>query len=113
DDRDRTVEFGPCDASSAMLGGQQTSFAIDGVAVRVHRRLAEYADVTIVLGKAHDAVIGDVAEEHHSPRGEVDRAFGPAESGGDAFNRHGTGESRETRPERGFGRLLGRLEARV
>ena len=70
------------------------------------RRLAEYAQMIIILGQAHDAIVGNVAEKHVAPSREVDRALGPAEPGRDALNRHGTGEGRETgRPERNF-RLL-------
>ena len=101
DDRDRAVEFGPGDPPAAMLAGDQASFPIDGVAVRVHRRLAVDADVTVVLRKAHDAVVGNVAEQHVAAGREVDRSLGPAEAGGDALDRHGAGEGREAgRPER-------------
>ena len=43
DDSDRAVEFGPGDPSAAVFAGDQPSFPINGVAVRVHRRLAVYA----------------------------------------------------------------------
>src|SRR5260370_13250256 len=56
DDGDRAVEFGPGHPSAAMFASDQASFPIDGVAVRVHRRLAEYAEVTVILREAHDAV---------------------------------------------------------
>src|SRR3954447_25646777 len=78
DDCDRAVEFGPGDPSTAVFTGDKASFAIDGVAVRVHRWLAIYAEVTVIFGKAHDAVVGNVAEQHVTPRRKVDRALGPA-----------------------------------
>src|SRR5439155_20347192 len=78
DDGDRTVEFGPGDPSAAMFASDQASFPINGVAVRVHRRLAEYAHVTVVLREAHDAVVGNVTEQHVAASREVDRSFGPA-----------------------------------
>src|SRR5262249_27473768 len=43
DDGDRAVELGAGDAAAAVLAGDEPPLAIDGVAVRVHRRLAEYA----------------------------------------------------------------------
>src|SRR6202171_5221512 len=64
DDSDRAVVFGSGDPSAAMLASDQASFPINGVAVRVHRRLAEYAQVTVILREAHDAVVGNVAEQH-------------------------------------------------
>ena len=99
-DGDRAVEFGPGDPSAAMFTRDQASFAIDGVAVRVHRRLTEYAEVTVIVGEAHDAVIGNVAEQQISTSRKVDRALGPTHPGGDALNCHGSGESWKTvRPE--------------
>ena len=113
DDRDRAVEFGPGDPPAAMFASDQASFPIDGVAVRVHRRLAVYAEVTVILRETHDAVVGNVAEQHVAPSREVDRSLGPAEPGRDALDRHGAGEGRKTvRPERNLG-LLGRLQARI
>src|SRR4030088_2691608 len=113
DDSDRAVEFGPGDPSAAMLASDQASFPINGVAVRVHRRLAEYAQVTVILREAHDAVVWNVAEQHVAPGWEVDRALGPAESGRDALNRHGASEGWETgRPERHLG-LFERLQVRI
>src|SRR3954467_11402511 len=95
-----------------MFAREQSSFAIDAVAIRVHRWLAVYAEVTVILAKAHDAVIGNVAEQHVAPRREIDRPLGPPEPGCDALNRHGAGEGRETiRPERKLG--LGRLQVCV
>src|SRR5262249_36158913 len=92
DDGDRAVEFRSGDASAAVFARDQASFAIDGVAVRVHRRLAIHADMTIILRKPHDAVVGNVAEQHVSSGREVDWAFGPAEPGCDTFYRHGACE---------------------
>src|SRR3954471_24202662 len=87
-----------------MLAGEQPSLAVDSVAIRVHRWLAVYAEMTVVLAKAHNAVVGNVAEQHVAPCREVDRALGPAEAGCDPFNGHGAGEGRKTvRPERKFG----------
>ena len=62
DNRDRAVKFGPGDPPAAVFASDQASFPIDRVAVRVHRRLAEYAEVTVILREAHDAVIGNIAE---------------------------------------------------
>src|SRR5262249_16545113 len=47
DDSDRAVEFGPGDPAAAVFASYQASFPINGVAVRVHRRLAEYAQVMV------------------------------------------------------------------
>src|SRR5262245_32336761 len=52
DDGDRAVEFGPGDSAAAMLASDQASFPINGVTVRVHRRLAEYAQMIIILRQA-------------------------------------------------------------
>ncbi len=87
-----------------MFASDQASFPINGIAVRVHRRLAVYAQVTVVLRKPHDAVVGDVAEQHVASSREVDRALGPAHPRCDALNRHGAGEGREVGgPERNLG----------
>src|SRR5216683_4060472 len=113
DDGDRAVQFGPGDPSAAVFASDQASFPINGVAVRVHRRLAEYAHVTVILREAHDAVVGNVAEQHVAASREVDRSLGPAEPGCDALNRHSAGEGRETaRPERNLG-LFERLQVRI
>src|SRR5450631_1600440 len=111
-DSDRAVEFGSGDPSAAMFASDQASFPINGVAVRVHRRLAEYAQVTVILREAHDAVVGNVAEQHVAAGWEVDRALGPAEAGRDALDRHRAGEGWEAaRPERNLG--LGRFQVRI
>src|SRR5215207_1191040 len=113
DDGDRAVEFGPGDPSAAMFASDQTSFPINGVAVRVHRRLAVYAHVAVILAEAHDAIVGNVAEKHIAASREVNRSFGPTEPGCDALNRHGAGEGRETtRSERNLG-LFERLQVRI
>jgi hypothetical protein len=96
-----------------MLASDQASFPIDGVAVRIHRRLAEYAQVIVILRQAHDAVVGNIAEQHVAPSREVDRALGPAEAGRDALNRHGAGEGRKTGgPKRNSG-LLERFQVGI
>jgi len=94
-DRDRAVKFRSGDASAAVFTGDQASFAIDGVAVRVHRRLAIHADMTVILRKPHDAVVGNVAEQHVASGREIDRALSPAEPSCDTFYRHGACEGRE------------------
>src|SRR5882757_4621097 len=71
DDGDRAVEFGPGDASAAVFAGDQASLPINGVAVRVHRRLTVDAEVTIIFREAHDSVIGNVAEQHVAAGREV------------------------------------------
>src|SRR3954463_5027178 len=87
-----------------MFASEESSLAIDGVAIRVHRWLAVYAEVAVILAKTHDAVVGNVAEQQVAPRREIDRALGPAEPGCDAINGHGAGEGRKTvRPERKLG----------
>src|SRR5215203_5783949 len=110
---DRAVEFGPGDPSAAMFASDQTSFPINGVAVRVHRRLAVYAHVAVILAEAHDAVVGNVAEKHIAASREVNRSLGPTEPGCDALNRHGAREGGETAsPERTRG-LLERFQVRI
>src|SRR5450432_4296917 len=97
-----------------MFASDQASFPIDGVAVRVHRRLAVDAEMTVIFREAHDAIVRNVAEQHVAPGREVDRALGPAHPGRDALDRHGAGEGRETvRSERRFGWLLARLEVSI
>src|SRR5882724_11938046 len=113
DDGDRTVEFGPGDPSAAVFASEQASLPINGVAVRVHRWLAVYAEVTVILREAHDAVVGNVAEQHVAASREVNRSLRPAEPGRDALHRHGAGEGRETvRSERNLG-LFERLQVRI
>src|SRR6266481_724597 len=97
-----------------MFASDQASFPIDGVAVGVQRRLTVYAHVTVILRKPHDAVIGNVAEQHVAARREVDWALGPAESGCDALDRHRAGESWEVGwPEGRLAALLGRFQMRI
>src|SRR5215203_3395935 len=96
-----------------MFACDQASFPINGVAVRVHRRLAVYAHVTVILEEAHDAVVGNVAEKHIAASREVNRSLGPTEPGCDALNRHGAGKGGETAsPERTRG-LLERFQVRI
>src|SRR5450631_964288 len=103
-DRDRAVEFGSGDPSAAVLARDQASLPVNGIAVRIHRRLAVDAEVTVILREAHDAVVGNVAEQHVASGREVDRPLGPAHPGRDAFNGHGPREGRKTsRSERNRG----------
>jgi hypothetical protein len=95
DDSYRAVALGPCDASATMLTGDEASLTIDRVAVRIHRRLAEDAQVTVVFTVPNDAVVGEVAEQHIPAGREIHWAFGPAHAGGDALDRHGTRKARE------------------
>src|SRR5215472_954518 len=105
--------FGPGDPPATVFAGDQPSFPVDSVAVRVHRRLAVYAQVRVILQHAHDAVVGNITEQHVAPGREVDWTFGPAEPGCDALYRHGAGEGWEAgRPERNLG-LLERFQMRV
>ena len=113
DDGDRAVEFGSGDPSATVFASEQASFPIDGVAVRVHRRLAVDADVTVVLRKAHDAVVGNVREQHVASCREVDRTLRPAEPGCDALDCHGAGEGREAGRSERDPFLFERLQAGI
>jgi hypothetical protein len=69
--------------------------------------------MAVVLAIAHDGIVVNVAEQHVAAGGEINRALRPAESGGDALDRHGAGEGREAAgAERTF-RLLQRLDVRI
>src|SRR5215213_5924636 len=48
-DRDRAVQLGASDPPTAMLTSDQAAFAIDGIAVRIHRRLTEDVAVIVVF----------------------------------------------------------------
>src|ERR1700747_1321963 len=96
-----------------MLTGDKASFTIDRVAVRIHRRLREDAQVTVVFTVPHDAVVGDVAEQHIPAGRKIHRAFGPAHPGGNALDRHGTRKSREPALSEGTLRLFERLNMRI
>src|SRR5262249_34541992 len=114
DDRDRAVELGPRDATAAMLAGDQASLAVDGVAVRVHRRLAVDAEMTVILREAHDAVVRNVAEQDVAAGCEVNRSFRPAHPRRNALDGHRAGKRREAgRPEGWLAALLGGFEMRV
>jgi hypothetical protein len=58
DDDDRTVKLGAGDAPVAVLAGDQASFPIDGIAIRIHRRLAKDPDAAVVLAVTNDALLG-------------------------------------------------------
>ena len=113
DDGDRAVKLGAGHAPAAVFASDQPAFAIDRVAVGIHRRLPEYAHMAVVLAVAHDAVVGNVAEQHVAAGREIDRAFRPAKAGGDTFDSHRAGEGRETgRSERNLG-LFERLQVGI
>src|SRR6201984_3172500 len=96
-----------------MLTGDKASFTIDRVAVRIHRRLREDAQVTVVFTVPHDAVVRDVAEQHIPAGREIHRAFGPAHAGGNALHRHGAREAREPALPEGTLGLFERLDMRI
>src|SRR5262245_10699731 len=96
-----------------MLTSDKASFTIDCVAVRIHRRLAEDAQMTVVLAVPHDAIVWDVAEQHIPAGREIHRAFGPPHAGGDALDRHGTREAREPGLSEGALGLFERLDMRI
>ena len=56
---------------------------------------SEYAQMIVIFRQAHDAVVGDVAEQEIAPGREIDRTFHPPESGSDALDGIGAGERRE------------------
>src|SRR5690348_8445580 len=65
--------------------------------------------MAVILAVAHDAIVGNVAEQNVAPSREVDRSLGPAEACRDALNRAGAGEGWEAaRSERDLG--MGRLQ---
>jgi hypothetical protein len=69
--------------------------------------------VVVVLGEAHDAIVGDVAEEEITAGREIDRAFRPAKSGGEPLDGVGAGKRREAGgAERPLG-LSQRFETRI
>src|SRR5690349_8976192 len=96
-----------------MFASDQASFAINGVAVRVHRGLAVDARMAVIFREAHDAIVGDVAEQQITSGGKIYRPLGPAEAGRDALNCHRAGEGRETGGTERWRPLLGRFEVRV
>src|SRR4051812_884213 len=69
-----------------MLTGDLATFAVDGVAVAVIRRIAKHADVPVILQPAHLAVVRDVAPDQVAARAEVGGTLRPPEAGGDALD---------------------------
>src|SRR5262249_48790765 len=100
DNGDRAVELSLGHPSAAVLARYQATFPIDGVAIGIHRRLTEYAQVIVVFQQAHYPVVGNVAEEKVAAGREIHRAFCPAEPGGDALDRAGPTAALESRVER-------------
>ena len=63
-----------------MLAGDEPSFAIARIAIRIVAIRAEHADMTIVFQPTHDSIVRDVAPQQITAGGEVDRALRPAEA---------------------------------
>ena len=84
----RAVVLGARHAAPAMLAGDQPAFAVDGMAVGVHGRLAEDRDRAVGLVPAHHAVVGDVRPHQIAPGREPGRPLGPAAAGVELFEVH-------------------------
>src|SRR5690606_27088056 len=84
-DGDRAVMFGPGDSAIAVLAGDQAALPVDGVAVRITRRLAEHADSSVGLIEAHHPVVRNVRPDEISARGEPGRPFRPGAAAVKAF----------------------------
>src|SRR5258708_39468168 len=69
-----------------MLAGDEPAFTVARVPVGIVRWRTIDADMTVVLRPAHDAIVRDVAPQKIAPIAEVNRAFRPAETCGDALD---------------------------
>src|SRR5262249_43335551 len=78
--------LGAGDAARIVLAGDEPAFAVARVAVGVVGGIAEDADMAVVFGPAHDAIVGDVAPEEVAAVADIDRTFAPAKTGGDALD---------------------------
>ena len=74
-----------CDAARPVLAGNQATLAIPGVSVGVVGRLPIDSGLARWRMPAHDAVVGDVAEQQTVPIAEPDRPLGPPGTGPEAL----------------------------
>src|SRR5689334_22711535 len=79
--------FGARNPPRIVLAGDQASFTVARIAVRIVGRIAKHADMPIVFRPAHDAIVGYVAPQQISTIAKIDRAFAPSEAGGDTLDR--------------------------
>jgi hypothetical protein len=70
-----------------MLAGELPALKIEGVAVAVVRRHAEYADLTVLLDPAQLAVVGDIAPHQIPALAVPGRALAPQRTGPQALDR--------------------------
>src|SRR4051794_13635411 len=70
--------LGAGDAAVAVLARDQPALAVDRVAVRVARRVAEHADLAGRLVVAQYAVVRDIRPHERAVRREIRRPLGPA-----------------------------------
>ena len=95
-DGDGAIVLGARHAPPRVLAGDQTPFAIHGVAVRIERRIAEDAQMIVVLQQTHHPVVRNIAEDQVAAGCKVCRALGPSKAGGDPLN--GTGPDAALEP---------------
>jgi hypothetical protein len=86
-DCDGAVILGPCHPAGVVLAGNESTLFIASMAVAVMGWAAEDTDLTGFFKPAHDAVIGDIAKQEVAAVSKPDRAFSPAETGGQALDR--------------------------
>ena len=86
-DSDAAVVLGTCDAAPAMLTGQQTPFCITRHAIGEIRWRTEYTPSARGFVVAHDAVIGNVADQQITPIAKPDRPFCPAHAAAQHLHR--------------------------
>jgi hypothetical protein len=74
------------DLAIAVLTGDLASLPIEGIAVAVARRVAEDADLTVILQAAQLDVVGDVAPQQEAPHPVPGRPFQPQSAGPQALD---------------------------
>ena len=98
DHRCRAVKLVTHNAASQMLARNLAALVVEGVAIAVVRRHAEYADATIVLQPPQLSIVGDVAPDQIMPLSIPGRALRPERAGPEPLDRRiGLAQTIETR----------------
>ena len=83
---DGSVVFGAGDAPRAVFTGNQAACPVAGVTIAIIGRLTIDAEAAIAFVPAHDAIVGDVAEEHATRVSKPHRTFAPAQARTETFD---------------------------
>ena len=86
--RARAVDLGARHGAAAVLARDETALQVDGVAVAVHRRLAEHRHRAVRFVPAQHAIVRNVGPDEIASGREPRRAFGPAAAGIELLDVH-------------------------